>query len=41
MAPHAFAKGWYKVRLEPNDVTPHQDWSVPGDRLVRCKDGEL
>jgi hypothetical protein len=39
--PHAFARGWYKIRLDPNDITPHKDWSVPGDRLVRCDDGEV
>lgn len=41
LGPHALAKGWYKVRLDPNEITPHEDWSVPGDRLVRCGDREV
>jgi hypothetical protein len=35
IGPHALAKGWYKVRLDPNEITPHEDWSIPGERLVR------
>jgi hypothetical protein len=34
IAPHPVATGWFKVRLDPNGVTPHTDWSAPGDRLV-------
>jgi hypothetical protein len=30
---HALAHGWYKVRLDQNEVTPHEDWPIPGDRL--------
>jgi hypothetical protein len=35
VAPHPIATGWYKVRLDGNEVTPHALWSVPGDRLAR------
>ncbi len=36
--PHAYVSGWYKIRLDPNSVTDHLEWSVPADRLVRCSD---
>ena len=36
ICPHAFASGWYKIWLDPNEVTPHPEWSVPGDWLVAC-----
>jgi hypothetical protein len=35
VGPHPIARGWFKVRLDPNDITPDLEWSVPGDRLVR------
>jgi hypothetical protein len=34
LCPHALARGWYKIRLDPNDVTPHQEWPVPGEGLM-------
>ena len=40
LGPHAFALGWYKVRLEPNEITSYEYWSVPGERLVLCDDQE-
>lgn len=35
---HPIATGWYRVRLDTNEVTPHALWYVPGDRLVRIDD---
>lgn len=35
---HPLASGWYKIRVDPNEITPHRDWSAPGDRLRRCND---
>jgi hypothetical protein len=32
--PHPLANGWYKVRLDSNEITPHLEWSVPGERLL-------
>ena len=34
VAPHPIAKGWYKIRLDPNKISNYADWSVPGDRLI-------
>jgi hypothetical protein len=34
IALHPVATGWFKIRLDPNGVTPHTEWSAPGDRLV-------
>lgn len=34
LAPHPLAEDWVKIRLDPNPVTPHEEWSVPKDRLV-------
>jgi len=36
--PHPIAIGWYKIRLDDNEITPHTVWSIPGDRLVRGGD---
>jgi hypothetical protein len=33
---HAFVSSWYKIWLDPNEVTAHSEWSVPADRLVAC-----
>jgi hypothetical protein len=33
--PHPLVKGWYKIRLYENQVTPHPDWSAPADGLKR------
>ena len=38
VGPHPIATGWYKVRLDGNEVTPYALWSAPGDRLVRIDD---
>lgn len=38
IARHPIATGWYKVRLDHNEVTPHALWSVPGERLARIDD---
>ena len=38
VGPHPIAVGWYKIRLDPNDITPHAMWSIPGDKLVRVDD---
>ena len=35
VGPHPVARDWYKIHLDPNSITPHSDWSAPGDRLVR------
>ena len=32
---HPLAEGWYKIRLDKNEITPHLDWSAPADRLRR------
>jgi hypothetical protein len=34
VGPHPIAKGWYKIRLDPNKISKYTDWCVPGDRLV-------
>jgi hypothetical protein len=34
VGPHPLATGWYKIRLDPNDISPHAEWSAPGDRLT-------
>lgn len=31
---HPFVPGWYKIRLDPNPISTHADWSAPGDRLL-------
>ena len=36
ICPHPFASNWYKVWLDPNEVTAHFEWSVPADRLTAC-----
>jgi hypothetical protein len=35
VGPHPIAVGWYRIRLDANELTPYSEWSVPGDRLVR------
>jgi hypothetical protein len=34
IAPHPIAPRWVKIRLDPNEVTPLEEWPVPEDRLV-------
>jgi hypothetical protein len=34
VGPHPIARGWYKIRLDPNEISKHTDWCVPGDRLI-------
>ena len=34
IAPHPIAPGWVKIRLDPNEVTPLEEWPVPEDRLI-------
>ena len=34
VGPHPIARNWYKVRLDPNQISPHPEWSAPLDRLV-------
>lgn len=31
---HPIAIGWYKIRLDNNEINPYCEWSAPGDRLV-------
>lgn len=35
---HPLESGWYKIRLDNNEITPHLDWSAPADRLRRYND---
>ena len=35
VGPHPVALGWYKINLDPNEITPHSEWSAPRDRLRR------
>ena len=34
VGPHPIARNWYKVRLDPNQISPYLEWSAPLDRLV-------
>lgn len=34
IGPHPIASDWVKVRLDPNPITPHEEWSMPLERLV-------
>ena len=34
VGPHPLAPNWYKIRLDPNDISPHPEWSAPLDRLI-------
>jgi hypothetical protein len=34
IAPHPIAPRWVKIRLDPNEITPLEEWPVPEDRLV-------
>lgn len=34
IGPHPIAPRWAKIRLDPNGVTPLEEWPVPEDRLV-------
>jgi hypothetical protein len=34
IAPHPLTPNWVKMQLDPNPVTPHQEWTIPVDRLV-------
>lgn len=38
---HPIAPGWVKFRLDRNTVTPHQEWSVPKERLIPCDDPDV
>ena len=40
VGPHPIARGWYKVNLDPNTITPHSEWSAPRDRLMRIGENE-
>jgi len=40
VGPHPLARGWYKINLDPNEITPHNDWSAPRDRLTRIDEKE-
>jgi len=40
VGPHPFARGWYKIKLDPNEITPHYDWSAPGQELKRINEQE-
>lgn len=33
--PHPIAAGWYKIRLDDNEISRYAEWSAPGDELVR------
>ena len=33
---HPLVPGWLQLELEPNNITPHQLWTIPFDRLVLC-----
>ena len=35
LGPHPLARGWYKLHLDPNTITPYSDWSALRDRLRR------
>jgi hypothetical protein len=34
IAPHPIAPRWVKLQLDPNQVTPYKEWTVPQDWLV-------
>jgi hypothetical protein len=34
LGPHPIAKRWYKMRLDPNQISEYRDWCVPEDLLV-------
>lgn len=34
IGPHPLTQDWVKIRLDPNCVTFHEEWSIPKDRLV-------
>jgi hypothetical protein len=38
VGPHPLVQGWYKIRVDENNITPHADWSAPADRLERCEE---
>jgi hypothetical protein len=40
VGPHPIARGWYKLNLDPNTITPHNEWSAPRDRLRRIGENE-
>jgi hypothetical protein len=31
---HPLARGWYKIRLDANKISPHSEWTAPAERLV-------
>lgn len=33
LRPHPLVKGWVKIKLDPNTVTPYDEWSIAVDRL--------
>ena len=35
VGPHPIAKDWYKIRLDPNEISKFADWCIPGNRLIR------
>jgi hypothetical protein len=35
---HPIAAGWVKLRLDQDSITPHQDRSIPKDRLIASDD---
>jgi hypothetical protein len=36
-AVHEIAADWVKLKLDPNPITPCEEWSLPEDRLVVCE----
>ena len=38
---HHIAGDWAIVQLDPNPVTPHEEWPIPIDRLVECDESCL
>ena len=34
---HPIAQNWFKLLLDPNDVTPHAVWSIARDRLIEIE----
>jgi hypothetical protein len=40
VGPHPLARDWYKINLDPNEITLHNDWSAPRDGLRRIDEEE-
>jgi hypothetical protein len=34
--PARLTGNWYNILLDPNEITPRCEWSVPADRLAAC-----